>query len=336
MNAESRPQAAPDHAPRTVAAAAEHVRRRSHAGLTALPIGERVPYAVAGRAARQAVDRAVELGDVVTRADWQVLSAVLYATSTYSRLVDRWPLEETDLMPNTRPLPDVAGVSERQARRSLSKLAKHGIVVYIPGRGAGNITVIGVPAEGQKADEHLAALGSAKSGQSGAQKADSAGSEKRPPTRARVRTEKTFREDDREESAPHTLEGEVVDAWTDAYQAVADATDADPSLEAGAIAAATKAILAAHRAEHDTEAGVAAEIRHRAQRYRHAWPRMALTPTALATHWRRIPNLPTTGGRGGGMTGTEALRWAEERRQHKRAPALLDVEEPYGGNEEAA
>jgi hypothetical protein len=53
---------------------------------------------------------------------------------------------------------ELAGLSARQTRRSLRRLAERGVIVFQPGRGAGVLTVVGFPPEGMKAAEWQAAL----------------------------------------------------------------------------------------------------------------------------------------------------------------------------------
>jgi hypothetical protein len=151
-------------------------------------------YADAGRALRQAHERAVAATEPdLATADWQVFSAVLAATVSLSKYADRLRAED---------LAQSAGVSPRQARRSLGRLAAHGIVLWVPGRGRGRLTKVGVPEQGRKAADYLATFAPAaerpedgKSGQIDTAKAARSDTEKRPPTRTRDRdrgvTEKT-------------------------------------------------------------------------------------------------------------------------------------------------
>jgi hypothetical protein len=120
-------------------------------------IGERVKYAVAASAWRQAVERAdaVEL----SLGDRKVLDRIGCLTSSYSRLADR--VSVAQLTPT--------GMDVQTARRAVRKLAKFGIVNYKPGNGRGNLSVVGLPradkgahvsvhlstAKGGQSDEHL-------------------------------------------------------------------------------------------------------------------------------------------------------------------------------------
>jgi hypothetical protein len=113
-----------------------------------MTVGERVPYKVAAAAQRQAHARAFAI-DRVTLGDVKVLDAVLDETAAYSKLTDRVP---------TARIARRARVSIRTVRRSLAKLAEHGAVVYEPGLGRGNLTVVGVSPAGEKADVYLSAL----------------------------------------------------------------------------------------------------------------------------------------------------------------------------------
>jgi hypothetical protein len=109
-------------------------------------IGERVSYRDAGAAQRQAHDRARACTDL-TFADWKVLDNVLDKTTSFSKLADH--VFQADL---------ARGVSPRQVRRSLRRLAGRGVLAYTSGLGAGNPTVVAVPPAGRKADERLSAL----------------------------------------------------------------------------------------------------------------------------------------------------------------------------------
>jgi hypothetical protein len=153
-------------------------------------LGERVAYSRAGRAARQANARAVALGDELSRADWLVLVAVILATTSYSRLVDR--VEQ-------RQLVATSGVSARQVRRSLGRLAEGGVLIWVPGRGSGVLTVVGVPPEGTKADDYLSSLGLPASSAFQTPKADRNPGEKADShARARKSTEKVLEEKEQE------------------------------------------------------------------------------------------------------------------------------------------
>ncbi len=96
--------------------------------------GERVAYREAGEAMREALRRASEAELSLT--DRKVLDAVLVATVSYSKLDDRLPLAQ---------IVTAAGCSARQAQRSLQRLPGLGIVVYAPGRGRGNVSLVGLP-----------------------------------------------------------------------------------------------------------------------------------------------------------------------------------------------
>src|SRR5207245_1898508 len=90
------------------------------------------------------------LGDELSRGNLRVLAAVLAATTSYSKLTDRVSLAAIAVEAN---------VSVKQTGRSLRRLAEAGVLVFVPGRGAGNLSVVGVPPDGVKADEYLSALG---------------------------------------------------------------------------------------------------------------------------------------------------------------------------------
>ena len=66
-----------------------------------------------------------------------------------------------------------------------------------------------------------------------------------------------------------------------------EVTGATVASERGALNAALKQIREA--SDQLTDEELASEIRFRAETYRKTFPGMALTPTALAKHWERIP-----------------------------------------------
>jgi hypothetical protein len=153
--------------------------------------GGRVPYKVAGAAMRRATERAEALtdtGDELTAADWLVLLRVLVWTASYSKLIDE-KLAFEDLRP--------PGVSIRQARRSLAKLTRLEIIVYTAARGRGKSTSVALPAA-QESGQIDGPLPTKESGQVDGplpeRKAAKGVPEKRPPTRARLQTEKYLEE----------------------------------------------------------------------------------------------------------------------------------------------
>lgn len=111
------------------------------------------------------------------------------------------------------------------------------------------------------------------------------------------------------------------------FDALADATHANADASGGMIAKALKAIKAAaeplitakrqlYLAEHPEvdevpkereQAYLAALIHSRAERYAEMRPDWELTPTALASHWNRIPTWQLERGRKG-MTGSELMQ----------------------------
>jgi hypothetical protein len=83
------------------------------------------------------------------------------------------------------------------------------------------------------------------------------------------------------------------------WDALVAETQADERVEAGRIAAALRVIRAVmtednalgvdpHVPPEMAERLIAQEIRRRAARYRHRWPGVELTPTALAANWSRV------------------------------------------------
>jgi hypothetical protein len=71
------------------------------------------------------------------------------------------------------------------------------------------------------------------------------------------------------------------------WEALVEVTGATVSSERGALNASLSQIREA--SDELTDEELADEIRHRAGVYRKTFPGMALTPTALAKHWERIP-----------------------------------------------
>jgi hypothetical protein len=71
------------------------------------------------------------------------------------------------------------------------------------------------------------------------------------------------------------------------FEALVEATGATIASERGALNAALRQIR--ESASELTEDELALEIRHRADVYRKVFPNAALTPTALAKHWERMP-----------------------------------------------
>lgn len=72
------------------------------------------------------------------------------------------------------------------------------------------------------------------------------------------------------------------------WDALVQATQANPAFTPGRIAAALKAIREAARTEGILEEDLPREIEMRCSNYRKLWPGLTLTPTALAAHWFRV------------------------------------------------
>lgn len=73
------------------------------------------------------------------------------------------------------------------------------------------------------------------------------------------------------------------------WDALVEVTGANEDFTAGRIAAALKGIRAAALKEgFVSDEDIAEEIGRRAQAYRTCFPACPLTPTALATHWKRV------------------------------------------------
>jgi DNA-binding transcriptional ArsR family regulator len=81
-----------------------------------------------------------------------------------------------------------------------------------------------------------------------------------------------------------------------AFDAMAAVTNSDPQLEGGGIAKAVNALrkhdaYVAFKEQHgkdEADAMLAAAITVRAEQYRQVFPTMALTPSALVRHWKRV------------------------------------------------
>lgn len=73
-----------------------------------------------------------------------------------------------------------------------------------------------------------------------------------------------------------------------AWEALVEVTSANEAMERGRLNTALKAIRVAWQSEGGAPEDLHEEIPRRAVAYRKMWPKMALTPTALATHWKRV------------------------------------------------
>jgi hypothetical protein len=76
-----------------------------------------------------------------------------------------------------------------------------------------------------------------------------------------------------------------------AYEALAEVTSSDPSVARGQLNAALRDIRAQHPELASTEDSylLGAEVHERSKQYLAVFPGAALTPTALAKHWSRLP-----------------------------------------------
>ncbi len=84
----------------------------------------RDPYPAVGAARRQAIDRACRLP--LSDGDRRTLDATISLTAGYSRLTDAVYIAD---------LTHITGLSERQQRDCLKRLAAHGLIVWQPRRG---------------------------------------------------------------------------------------------------------------------------------------------------------------------------------------------------------
>lgn len=82
-----------------------------------------------------------------------------------------------------------------------------------------------------------------------------------------------------------------------AWEALVEVTNANAAIERGRLNTALKAIRVAWETEGGRPEDLHEEIPRRAQAYHEMWPNMALTPTALAVHWKRVmaQRAPATG-----------------------------------------
>jgi hypothetical protein len=72
------------------------------------------------------------------------------------------------------------------------------------------------------------------------------------------------------------------------WDALVLVTSANEAIERGRLNTSLKAIKVAWESEGGRPEDLHEEIPRRAQAYHDMWPEMALTPTALAVHWRRV------------------------------------------------
>jgi len=73
-----------------------------------------------------------------------------------------------------------------------------------------------------------------------------------------------------------------------AWEALVEVTSANEAMERGRLNTALKAIRHAWQSEGGLPEDLHEEIPRRAEAYHKMWPSMALTPTALAVHWKRV------------------------------------------------
>ena len=72
------------------------------------------------------------------------------------------------------------------------------------------------------------------------------------------------------------------------FDALVKVTNANVNMERGRLNITLQAIRAAWQQEGGLPEDLPTEIENRANAYRALWPTMALTPTALAVHWKRV------------------------------------------------
>lgn len=256
------------------------------------PSIKRVPYTEAGRAARQAFERARQRR--CTLRQHVVVEAVVCETATYSRLTAHVRLARLA----DKTLIDVDAVADE-----LKILRGHGIVIYEPGRGRGQVSLVGLPrwdergvgatpgsedvdsdedsAGGNVSPDAPAAREPREKG--GAAWAEKGGALDPPPY------EKTLREETKASggnAADALPEGHV---WGCCFNLLWEwGADEDE----GAVVHAMRTILAEVREEYGDVYGderhALTEIPRRIAVYeeRRGWnPDAVLTATALAVHW---------------------------------------------------
>lgn len=72
------------------------------------------------------------------------------------------------------------------------------------------------------------------------------------------------------------------------FEALAKVTNANIEMERGRLNIALRAIKIAWESEGGRPEDLAREIGLRGEAYREVWPKMTITPTALAVHWHRV------------------------------------------------
>jgi hypothetical protein len=135
-----------DDATNTQAAPEGAARDTDTNGTRRLGGRQRVTYAEAGAAARQAIRRATRAK--LSGSDWRVLGRVLALTATYSKLTDDVYVAEVAA--------ETLGASEDAYRRTLAilrKLRAEGIIEFEGSRGRGKRSRIGLPAVQEKGGE---------------------------------------------------------------------------------------------------------------------------------------------------------------------------------------
>lgn len=80
-----------------------------------------------------------------------------------------------------------------------------------------------------------------------------------------------------------------------AWEALVRVTYANEAMERGKLNTALKAIRICWEQEGGLPEDLPQEIERRAEAYHSAWPMLALTPTALAVHWKRVMAQPSGG-----------------------------------------
>jgi hypothetical protein len=72
------------------------------------------------------------------------------------------------------------------------------------------------------------------------------------------------------------------------FEALVKVTNANVAMERGRLNTALAAIKVAWQSEGGRPEDLAQEIILRGDAYREVWPKMTITPTALAVHWHRV------------------------------------------------
>ncbi len=145
---------------------------------------------VVGAAQRAAMAAMAAAEPALSAKEHRVLTAVIGLTSSYSRLVDRYSLEQVADAAGLAPGGN-ADTRRKEASRALRRLRDRGIVVYEAGDGRRHCSLIGLPHPSEKGGAAAPPVSEVERGggddeKGGAEPAGKGGRE-RPPTRVVLR-----------------------------------------------------------------------------------------------------------------------------------------------------